>query len=447
MNVVVLGGGPAGRTAAIRLAQEGCSVRLVESGGIGGQCLHYGCMSVCGLNEAARVLESSRRLADLGVVIGVPRINFAGLLAGLHRVQQQIAMVLDKETRHAGVEIVYGERARLHGKSVLVGNEVLEPQAIVASTGSIPFLPPIPGIELPGVFTPHSLPNMQTLPEKLAIIGGSVMAAEFAYIFRCFGSEVSIIARSGFLKDLDPHLRRIARRELEGINVSEHTRVTGIFGDGAVRAVATESKEGSAETEADAVFVAAGLVPRTGDLHGIEKGPLGEVRVDEFQGTNVPGVYAAGDVTGPPYLTPVARAEGYAAAENILGRKCTVDHHTFPQALNLTHELACSSRGSGTAVSIAMPGPAGPGSFWSVPYGDTGITKIVFEPDDGRLTGVAVAGPGAGIAASYLGFLIQKGVTVHDFDTFRELHPVSDGMYGLLKFASYQIKKGRWHEK
>ncbi len=447
MNVVVLGGGPAGRTAAVRLAQEGCQVRLVESGGIGGQCLHYGCMAVCGLNEVARVIEASRRLADLGVVEGVPQINFPGLLAGLHRVQQQIALVLDKETRHAGVEIVYGERACLDRKKVLIGNDVLEPAAVVVSTGSVPFLPPIPGIELPGVYTPHSLREMRTLPEKLVIIGGSVMAAEFAYIFHCFGSEVFVIARSSFLKDLDPHLRRIARRELEEVGILEHTRVTGIRGDGVVNTVITEGKEGAAVMEADAVFVAAGLIPRTEDLRGIEKGPLGEVRVDEFQRTNVPGVFAAGDVTGPPYLTPVARAEGYAAAENILGRKCTVDRREFPQALNLTHELACTGRDSATAVSIAIPGPAGPGSFWSVPYGDTGITKIVFEPGDGRLTGVAVAGPGAGIAASYLGFLIRQGVSVHDFDAFREVHPVSDGVYGLMKFASYQMKKGRWQDQ
>ncbi len=447
MDVVIVGGGPAGRTAAMRLAQEGADVRLVENGGIGGQCLHYGCMAVCGLNEAARNIESSRRLHELGIVTGEIKINFPGLLSGLHKVQQQIAVILDKETRRAGVHITYGKQALVDGRDVSIDGETETPDAVIVATGSTPFLPPIPGIDLPGVFTPHTLNRMKSLPKRLVIIGGSVMAAEFSYIFRCFGSEVTILARSGFLKDLDVHLRRIALRELEGVQVKENTNVTGIYGEHAVERVDLDDAHGPGFQDADGVFVAAGLLPRSGNIQGVQKGPLGEIMVDQFQRTSTQGVYAAGDVTGPPYLTPVARAQGYAAAENILGRTCIVDRQAFPKALNLTHELACTMRESSTAGSVAMPGPAGPGSFWSVPMGDTGISKIFFEPDDGRITGVAVAGPGAGIAASYLGFLIQRGITAQDFQGFKELHPVSDGTYWLMKFASYEIQKDNCREK
>ena len=435
--IVILGGGPAGRLASIRLAAAGRQVTLVESGGIGGQCLHSGCMPVCAMNDVARLIHAARELRDLGVIDTVPVPDFPVLLKKMGEIQQKITSILDEETRSAGVEIIYGRTGRLAGSIAYAGDERLKAEAIIAATGSRPFVPEIPGIDIPGVFSSKTLPGMKKLPVKMVIIGGSVVAAEFAYIFSTFGCNVTILSRSTFLKEADKHIRALAIKELAGVSIRENTPVTSVIGEDRVTSVRTPD----GEHEADAVFLAAGLVPNAEMLDGVKKGPLGEVVVDNRMRTSVPDVYACGDVAGPPYLTPVARHQGIVAADNILGIPRTMDYTNIPRSISLTHELAyCINEREGMG-SMAVPGPAGPGSFWSVPAGQTGLAKVIFEPQHGELTGICAAGPGGGLIAGYMAFLMKKHFSVHDFEEFIEVHPSTDGVYGLAKYASAVLKK------
>jgi len=439
--IVVLGGGPAGRIASIRLASAGKQVMLVESGGIGGQCLHFGCMPVCALTDAARILDSAHRFYHLGIVDSVPKIHFPRLLTEMRAIQQNIASVLDAETKSAGVNIVYGKTGRIEGDRVFVGDALVEAEAVIAATGSRPNIPDIDGISLPGVYTPHTLPAIQALPKKLVIIGGNVMAAEFAYIFSRFGSEVTVLSRSGFLKTLDRHLRAVAIKELAGVKILEGTRVTSIQGPSRVTSVNFQTGGDASSIDADAVLIAAGLVPRSEQITGVQKGLLGEVIVNDRMQTSVHSVYACGDVTGPPYLTPVARHEGLVAADNILGRERRMHYRYIPQSINLAHELAyCVTSDEGSA-SITIPGPAGPGTFWSVPVGDTGLAKVMADPKTGEITGMCAAGPGGGLVTGYLAFLMQRHITVHDFCDFIEVHPSTDGVYWLAKYTSEVLNK------
>ena len=439
--IVVLGGGPAGRIASIRLASAGRQVRLIEGGGIGGQCLHFGCMPVCALNDVARTLHSVREFQRLGVFDSSPTINFPRMLKEMHAIQSKIASVLDTETKSAGVEIIYGKTGRLEGKSVFMDDEEIGADTVIAATGSRPNIPEIQGIDLPEVYTPHTLSGMKNIPKKLSIIGGGVMAAEFAYIFSTFGSEVTLLCRSTFLKDTDKHLRHLAITELKTVEIRENTQVRSIDSNNGVKSLTLVSDGQNALIEADAVLIAAGLVPRSEMLNGINKGPGGEVIVDEHMRTSVPEVYACGDVIGPPYLTPVARHQGIVAAENILGIPRTMDYRFIPQSINLSQELAfCIPKTEGMA-SLAIPGPAGPGTFWSVPSGTTGLAKLIFDPDSGAIGGVCAAGPGGGLILGYMTFLMSRHFSVHDFEEFIEVHPSTDGVYGLLKYASGMLKK------
>jgi len=263
------------------------------------------------------------------------------------------------------------------------------------------------------------------------------VAAEFAYIFSTYGCHVTILSRSTFLKETDKHLRSLAIRELAGVAIRENTPVTSVTGEGRVASV--RIPEG--ELEADAVFLAAGLVPNSEVLDGVKKGPLGEVVVDNRMRTNIPDVYACGDVVGPPYLTPVARHQGIIAADNILGIPRTMDYSNIPRSISLTHELAYCINESDGMGSITIPGPAGPGSFWSVPSGQTGMAKVIFDPESGDLSGFCAAGPGGGLIAGYMAFLMKKHFSVHDFGEFIEVHPSTDGVYGLAKYASSLVKK------
>ncbi len=282
---------------------------------------------------------------------------------------------------------------------------------------------------------------MKELPKKLVIVGGSVMAAEFAYIFSMFGSEVTIISRSAFLKNTDKHLRTIAIRELEGVKISENTSVQSISGRSRIQSVCVRADDKDASIDADAVLIAAGLVPRSEMLNGVKKGSIGEVIVDCHMQTSVRDVYACGDVIGPPYLTPVARYQGIIAADTILGKPRTLDMQYIPQSINLAHELAFCTPETEGAASLAIPGPAGPGTFWSVPSGDTGLAKVMVDPDNGALQGTCVAGPGGGLIAGYMAFLMKRHFSVHDFEEFIEVHPSTDGVYGLAKYASDMLKK------
>jgi dihydrolipoamide dehydrogenase len=440
--IVVLGGGPAGRLAAMHLSHAGKHVLLVERDAIGGTCLNFGCMVVCALNDAARSISGARELYQLGVLDSCPVVKFPALIREMHNVQETIRKVLDSETRATGVEIMYGTDAVLEGKTVRIGDEIINPDSVIAATGSVPAIPEIPGIHKQGIYNPHTLSGMKDLPKRIVILGGGVMAAEFAYIFSSFGSEVHLIARSGLLKLLDPKQLAVARKELKEVFICEHTGVPEILGEDRVTAVMTcGTTNPREEVPCDAVFVATGLRPRSEHLHGIEKGPSGEVLVGPYMETSVKGVYAAGDVTGPPYLTPVARHEGIVAAEHILGRRRNINYRYFPQSVNLANEHAFCNPGGDECVKMGVPGPAGPGTFWKVPFGTTGLARVSIDPSDRSVAGLSASGPGAGIISSYISFLMQKGIIADDFDDFLEIHPETDGVYGLIRYASDYLKE------
>ena len=437
--IVVIGGGPAGRLGAIHLAQAGKEVRLVERRSIGGQCLHERCMTICALNDVARLIESARTQKDLGILDSVPTVSYPAIRKRICEVQDKLSSVLDAETRRAGVEIVYGAVGLLEGSRVFIDDEEVRADAVLAATGSRPAIPEIPGTDLTGVYTYRTLPTMPDIPRRMAVIGGGVVAAEFAHIFHAFGVEVEMIARHGLLRDLDEKMRSAALRDLAGVGIREETPVMSIEGGGRVRSVLLADGE---EVEADAVLLATGLVPHSEMLQGLDKRPDGAVIVDAKMRTSVPGVYAAGDVIGPPYLTPAARREGVVAAENILGRETVMNYEGIPQAMSLRYDYASAAIAAGDeGITLSAPAPAGPGSFWDVAGGWAGLAQVRVDPATGRLIGAAAAVPGASLLLSYIGYLMKQGITVDDFDEIVEVHPSTDGVYGLARYASGMLKK------
>lgn len=442
--IVVLGGGPAGRTAAIHLALNGKEVTLIEKGELGGQCLHHGCMMVCALNDAARVHGNARNLRDLGIFRSVPDINFPRLLEQMKTIQAKIAGILDEETRGAGVDIIYGREGQVAGRSVSVDGEAFPADFVVIATGSRPNVPQLPGITLPGVFSPHTLVRMPSIPHEVVIIGGGIMAAEFAYIFQEFGAAVHVISRSGFLKSLDPKFVSLARKELGDTRIYEQCNIEAVEGSSNVEGVRVKGREGISTIPCDTVFISAGLLPRSEAIDGITKRPNGEIVVDRQMRTSIREVFACGDVTGSPLLTPVARHEGFVAAENILGREAFMDYTRIPQSMNLFNEYAFVTSDHPGAIAVSVPGPAGPGTFWSVPSGLTGYAKAGVDPDTGRLCGIQVAAPSAGIIAAYYAFLMQQDIGVKAFDNFIEIHPMADGVYPLMKFIAAKLRDGKF---
>ena len=302
-------------------------------------------------------------------------------------------------------------------------------------------IPDIPGIDIPGVYTYQTLHEMDDLPRRMVVIGGGVVAAEFAHIFRSFGSGIDIVTRRGLLPGFDAKLRSaMIRHDLAGINIHKETAVGSIEGGARVRSVLLASGE---EIDADAVLLATGLVPRSELLQGLRKRPDGAVVVDRRMRTSVEGVYAAGDVIGPPYLTPAARREGVVAAQNILGHPAVMDYTGIPQVLSLRYDYAVATTGTADdgSINLSAPSPAGSGSFWDVAAGWSGVAQIRVDPGTGRIIRVAAGVPGASPLLSYIGYLMKQGITASDFDDIVEVHPSTDGVYGLARYAAGMLRK------
>jgi dihydrolipoamide dehydrogenase len=439
--ILVIGGGPAGRIAAMRLAHSGKEVVLLEKRKIGGQCLHHGCMMVCALNDVARTLKATRRLKSHNILDCSPQVSLPRLVQGMQEIQVKIEGILDAETRNAGVTIRYGSSGSVQGGRAFIDGTPVDAEAVIIATGSRPVIPAVPGTDRSGVFTPHTLPLMKNLPKRMAIIGCGIMGAEFAHIFQAFGSDVHLICRSSLLRNMDSLLRDTARKELSEVHIHENALLRGINGSASVESITIEQNGEERRIEVDAVFLASGLVPRSEGIEGVQKGPLGEIIVNDRMQTSCEGVYACGDVIGPPYLTPVARREGMVAADTILGKDVRMDYSYIPQSIGLMNDLAFCTSSSEDSVAISTPAPAGPGSFWAVPSGETGFSRLMVDPETGKITGMLAAAPGAGTVAHYMSYLMHIGYSVFDHDACIETHPSTDGASALIRYMAEVLKE------
>ncbi|MDD1728980.1 MAG: NAD(P)/FAD-dependent oxidoreductase [Methanospirillum sp.] len=438
--IVVIGGGPAGRYAAMRLAGAGREVRLIERRreGLGGQCLHQGCMVICALNDVARTMEHLEMLHRSGIITSVPKIAYPALISRMQEIIKTITQVIDEETRTAGVSVIQGD-AQVEGRSVLINAERLEPEAIIIATGTRPRRLHVPGEELPGVMTAHTIFSLPTLPSRLVIIGGGVIAAEMAYLFSLFGSAVTILSRSTLLKEFPATLVKEATKELHRVTVLEHTRVIRITGETRVSGVEVHTSDGLRTLEADAILIAAGTEPENSAIQGIPFGQDGFIKVNDRMETGIPGVYAVGDVTGSSHLTPVARWQGRAAADAILGLKPAFPLDTVPQAIKLRNDLAfCGVQDEG-GMKVTIPSPAGPGSFWAIPDRATGRASMTADPDSGRILGMLEASPYASVIAAYHALLINTHASIDQMERFIEVHPSADGTGWIGRYLAEKI--------
>lgn len=279
-----------------------------------------GCMVVCGLNDVARFLEEARRLSDLGVLDVECSADYRRIAGGVKRTLERIRRVTERETLDAGIEIMYGV-AGFEDDELHVDGEEMDYDRLIIATGASPLIPPIEGAG--NAITYRDILDLNRIPDKLVIIGGGVIAAEFAGIFSSLGSEVTVVSRSGFLSELDPLIREYVSEKILGdVRILEDTSTTEIEGSG------VQTSEGYIE---GLPLLATGLRPNSDFLKGfLELGPRGGVKVNDRMETSRENVYAAGDVTGGHGTTPVARMEGVVAGLNAAGVERRADYRYLP---------------------------------------------------------------------------------------------------------------------
>lgn len=429
MKMVIIGGGPAGRSAAMEAAQLEAEVTLIEKEHIGGTCLHEGCMVVCGLNDVIRFHEDSKNYQKLGIISQKHQIDYSHLAAGIKKVTGKIENVLKHETQQSGAEIVLGE-AKIKEGEVEVNGKKYPYDKLLITTGSRPLIPPIPGVE--NALTYKDVLDFKEVPRNLNIIGSGVIAAEFAGIFSSLGSEVKILCRNQFLSNIDPEIKTyVVDHLLTDVEVLENVQVHEISPEGA--STSNGHLDGS-------VFLATGMTPNSEIGSGlVELGSKGEIMVNEQMKTSNPSIYAAGDVVGTVGNTPVARMEGVVAARNACDISATMDYHLIPQSLTLYYPVSFLDSGiekSEDKFNVRIRGSAGPGSFWHVLDGKTGFTKISSDLETGDITRVSSISPASRTSIPYLAKMIKDGYKTADFDDFIETHPSTDAIYKLLHYLS-----------
>jgi len=440
--IVVAGGGPAGRYAAMQLANAGREVLLVDkrNEGLGGQCLHQGCMVICALNDMARTMEHLGVLHRSGIIAEVPKPDYPSLINRMREIISTIAHIIGEETKQAGVKVVH-EEVRIEGKTVFINGERLEPEVLIIATGTRPRRLQIQGTDLPGVVTAHSIFSLPSLPQSLVIIGGGVIAAEVAYIYSLLGSTVTILARSTFLKEFPDTLVKEAKKELHRVTIYEQTMVTRITGEDHVTGVEITTPEGRVFLTADTVLLAAGTEAEVSTIQGIPLASDGFIQVNMKMETSIPGVYAVGDVTGTSSLTPIARLQGRTVADVILGKVPQSPLLTVPQAIKLRNDLAfCGEQDQG-GMTVSIPSPAGPGSFWAIPDHATGKTSMTVDPDSGEILGMLEASPCASVIAAYHAMLINTDTSIDLMKQFIEVHPSADGTGWIGRYLADQYRE------
>lgn len=328
-DICILGGGPAGYVAAIRAAQLGAKVVLVEEREIGGTCLNRGCIPTKALLKTAEALSLFSRAKELGIGITASSIDTNTAYSRKDRVVKTLRMGLEHLMSKNGIEVLNGTGCIENAGKVTVkikdGNIRVACEKLIITTGSEPLIPDIPGITSEGVITSDEALDLKTIPESIAIIGAGAIGMEFATFFNALGSKVSVIEfKENILpnedREVTAELLKIAKRQ--GIRFKLGSKVREIRKSQDSLETYIEGDEAPVLHEKVLVAVGRRLKSVSPDIKSLGvKVQKGAIVVNEYMETNIEGVYAAGDVIEGSLLAHLAFAEGRVAAENAMGIK------------------------------------------------------------------------------------------------------------------------------
>ncbi|GAA5061398.1 dihydrolipoyl dehydrogenase [Nocardia callitridis] len=460
-DLLVIGGGPGGYVAAIRAAQRGLRVAVVEKERPGGVCLNWGCIPTKAMLRSAEIYQSVKDAADfgihaegLGVDFGVVRhrkdrivTELTDGVAGLLKANG--VTVLEGHARFTGpttVDIfdagpspVFPDGPRYAAAPTTTATRTVSATDVIVATGSVPAQLPVPGADLPGVITSDGAFGLTEIPARLVVIGGSAVGAEWASLFATFGSAVTVIEMQDRLVPLeDKEIGTALGRSFgkHGIGVLTGSTVTAIASTDTGLRVSVSGAH-ARDIDADVVLVGVGRRPNTADL-GLDKAGIttdarGFITVDEQLRTDVDNVSAIGDVTGKALLAHVASHQGLTAADVIAGHDAHIDYAVIPAATFTHPEIASvgltedAAKAEGHEVVTAKFPFAALGRAKT--FGDTeGFMKIVAGHQHGEVLGVHIIGPSASdlitegaLAISLEATLDELADTIHAHPTLGEI--------------------------
>ncbi|WP_418725022.1 dihydrolipoyl dehydrogenase [Dysosmobacter sp.] len=440
-DAVVVGGGPGGYECAIRLSQNGLKTALVEEAELGGTCLNRGCIPTKTLLHSADIYHDAKNGAPFGVNAGALTFDYAKIIERKNAVAKQLSNGVAFLEKNHGVT-VFASHATLADRNTveLANGETLQCDHLIVATGSSPARIPISGVDLPGVVDSTGLLNMTTCPKHIIIVGGGVIGVEFATFFYRLGVPVTIVEMlDRVLGPLDKDITDFVEAELKrcGVELVLGVRVESIEAGLKVNyAAVKDGAKGS--VEGDVVLMAGGRAPNTKGIGleklGVRMDRKGFVEIDGLCRTNVPGVYAIGDVNGKMQLAHVASAQGLLVADHIAGKPCKqLNYNRIPSCVYCNPETAMvglteeQARATGREIGIGTFNLSGNGKALTMGE-NKGLVKFVYDKATDEILGFHVIGPRATDLAAEVaavmeceGTVAEIGRTVHPHPTVSEV--------------------------
>lgn len=434
-DVVIIGGGPAGYTAAEKAAKGGLSTVLFEKNALGGVCLNEGCVPTKTLLYSAKTYDQIKHASKYAVSAENPSFDYPKIIARKNKVVKKLTAGIRMKMKESGVEVITGE-AMIQGKTdegnilIQCAEQVYEAKNLLVCTGSESVIPPISGVNETEYWTSREALQSKELPASLIIIGGGVIGMEFASFFNSMGTEVQVVEMlDKILGPMDKELSDMLQAEYakRGVKFYLGHKVTGIHGQ-----EVTVEKDGESFTlHGEKVLLSVGRRPVTKGF-GLETLALepyrNGIKVNEYMQTSLPNVYACGDITAFSLLAHTAVSEAEVAIDHILGKARAMSYKAIPGVVYTNPEIAGVGKteeelqASGTPYQVKKIPMAFSGRFVAENEMGNGVCKLILA-EDGTLIGAHLLGNPASELIVIAGMAIEKGMKAEEIKSFVFPHP------------------------
>ncbi len=434
-SVLVVGGGPGGYVAAIRAAQLGAKVTLIEKDKVGGTCLNRGCMPTKAMLHASEVYAAATQSADIGIVGNDVQVDWEKVQGFRASVVEKLTSGVRALIKANKVRLAAGDAVFTGPKTVSVGGESYTADKVIIAAGSYPIIPGIPGVkESKACIDSTACLELDHIPESLVVIGGGVIGLELGSVYLRYGTKVTVIEMMPkLLPGMDAELTAMLQAKLEGEGMEIHTgsQVLSVADTATGAQVTVKTPEGEQTFAAEKVLLSVGRGPATEGL-GLENAGIavenGFIQTNAKQETNVPGVYAIGDCTGKLMLAHAAMAMGECAAENALGGEKTFDPEQSPSCAYVGPEFAGVGYTEERAQELGLDYKVGrfptSGNGRSLVAGHTdGMIKILAGTKYGEILGVHILAPSATELIEEAALAIRLEATLEEFTDTIHCHP------------------------
>ncbi len=435
-EAAILGSGPGGYVAAIRLGQLGKQTALIEKANLGGVCLNIGCIPSKALMQVARLKRRIEIAKQMGMEVSDLKIDFTKTQTWKQNIVNRLTSGVEYLCKSNNVDIIKGEGKFQSPHEIIVttstGTETIETKNTVIATGSRAMQ--IPGLEFDGtnVISSTEALELQQIPPNFVVVGGGVTGLEMATMYAELGSKVTVIEMlDQLLPGVDIELVRIIERSLRRLGIDYHVKSKAKeYREGQLRAILEDGTE--AMFPASKVLVSVGRRPNSDniglDKAGVKTNPQGWLQTDKHMETNVPGIYSIGDVNGPPLFAHKASKEGIVAAESIAGMKSEADFRAIPWAIFTDPEIASAGLTESQAREKGYDPIIGKFPFTALGRallaGETeGFVKIVADKNSELVLGIHIVGPEASDLISEAALAIEMGATLRDIELTIHPHP------------------------